>query len=47
MQSQSGVKGTPLYTAPEIPANEKYSNANDVYTILYKLFMINFFFYKK
>ena len=35
VQSQKGLKGTPLYMAPEILTDEKYSKAGDVYAFAY------------
>lgn len=43
IQSQRGLKGTPIYMAPEILLNENYSTASDVYAfafVLYELFTL-------
>ena len=40
IQSQNGLKGTPIYMAPEISTDEKYSKSSDVYAfsfIVYEL----------
>lgn len=40
IQSQNGLKGTPIYMAPEIFTDEKYSKSSDVYAfsfIVYEL----------
>lgn len=38
IQSQNGLKGTPIYMAPEIVIDEKYSTAGDVYAYGYIVF---------
>ena len=38
IQSQNGLKGTPIYMAPEIVIDEKYSTAGDVYAFGYIVF---------
>ena len=38
IQSQNGLKGTPIYMAPEIVIDEKYSTAGDVYAFGYIAF---------
>ena len=38
--SQKGLKGTPIYTSPEIFANESYSFASDVYAFAMIIFQI-------
>ena len=43
IQSQKGLKGTPIYMAPEIFSKETYSKATDVYAfafILYEIFTL-------
>ncbi|KAK8843221.1 hypothetical protein M9Y10_025072 [Tritrichomonas musculus] len=43
IQSQRGLKGTPICMAPEILLNENYSTASDVYAfafVLYELFTL-------
>lgn len=37
---QNGLKGTPIYLAPEIITEEKYSKASDVYAFAYIIFEI-------
>ena len=39
-QSQKGLKGTPIYMAPEIYANEEYSTASDVYAFAFIVYEI-------
>lgn len=42
-QLQKGLKGTPIYMAPEILASEKYSTSSDVYAfafIVYEIMML-------
>lgn len=38
IQSQNGLKGTPIYMVPEIVIDEKYSTAGDVYAFGYIVF---------
>lgn len=38
IQSQNGLKGTPIYMAPGIVIDEKYSTAGDVYAFGYIAF---------
>ncbi|KAK8839065.1 hypothetical protein M9Y10_032532 [Tritrichomonas musculus] len=40
IQSQSGLKGTPLYMAPEIMRGESYTKAVDVYSFSYIVYEI-------
>lgn len=40
MQSQKGMKGTPLYMAPEIFSEEKYTKSSDVYTLAFIVYDI-------
>ena len=37
-QSQKGLKGTPIYMAPEILSNEEYSKSGDVYAFAFIVF---------
>ena len=40
IQSQKGLKGTPIYMAPEILSEEKYSKSSDVYAFAFIVYEI-------
>lgn len=40
IQSQNGLKGTPIYMAPEILSEEKYSKSSDVYAFAFIVYEI-------
>ena len=44
VQSQRGLKGTPIYIAPEIYAEEEYSKSSDVYAFAFIVYEIITYF---